>query len=340
MVTRRIGKNNKLCKYCHFIAITMCFLLMTSYRFIGLYIINNPFISNLAPHQYRWMKSKKSTVPLIEPFIGPRNSFTQELIYYQPNHMNKNFSLSPGYSFPCNGQGNKRNNIFYSNDRLKYRLVPMRQIFSKNEAIDCLLSKTKWIHVDGDSLSRDTLYDIQELFGMAWNDKEKTLEDMEFNRGIQTTFSSNTIEFSLHPNWVEFKKGQVRSLQNCPDLWVYTSGLWDHPAKTSESSYRKRTQALANYSNSCVPKYKVLRYTTPYGNQQASSKPIATLNGMAVAYNKIATEILVPKGFHVVDAYTMMEPRGDLSHDGVHYTGPGSKWITNAILNIICPATY
>jgi hypothetical protein len=61
-------------------------------------------------------------------------------------------------------------------------------------------------------------------------------------------------------------------------------------------------------------------------------------NAKTKAYNAIATEILVQKGFHVVNAYSMMELRDDLTHDGVHYTGPGSKWITNAILSIICPA--
>jgi len=78
--------------------------------------------------------------------------------------------------------------------------------------------------------------------------------------------------------------------------------------------------------------------TTPY-QKQKSLKNLNATNAVTMAYNAIAAEILAPKGFHVVNAYDMMESRDDLTHDGVHYTGPGSKWITNAILNIICPTT-
>ena len=56
---------------------------------------------------------------------------------------------------------------------------------------------------------------------------------------------------------------------------------------------------------------------------------------MAVKYNAIATEILLPVGFRYVNTFEILEPRKDLSHDGFHYTGPGSKWVTNAILNLI-----
>mmetsp|Transcript_28562 Transcript_28562/g.43152 ORF Transcript_28562/g.43152 Transcript_28562/m.43152 type:complete len:322 (+) Transcript_28562:662-1627(+) len=294
-------------------------------------------------HKYRWIDSKEAIVPLVEAFIGPRNSITQEMIYYQPSHNLSSASaqssqLPLGYSFPCNGQGGRRNNIFYPIDRLEYRLEPTGRIFSKNEAIACFQSKAKWIHIDGDSLSRDVLYDITELFGMGWNEKKKALGDMEFTTGIRTTFSGNTIKISPRPNWVESIQMDQTQPQDCPDIWIYSSGLWDHPANTSETVYRKRTQALADYSNySCVP-YKILRYTTPY-QKQKSLKNLNATNAVTMAYNAIAAEILAPKGFHVVNAYDMMESRGDLTHDGVHYTGPGSKWITNAILNIICPTT-
>jgi len=189
-------------------------------------------VTSLAHKHYRWIESNEAIVPLVEPFIGPRNRFTRELIYYQPTHNSsssmESYHLPLGYSFPCNGQGNRRNNIFYPIDRLHYRLEPTERIFSKNEATACLKSKIKWIHVDGDSISRDILYDITELFGMGWNEKKKTLEDMEFDVGIHATFSGNTIEFSPQTNWVkstsQIEKDQP---QDCPDLWIYASGLWD-----------------------------------------------------------------------------------------------------------------
>ena len=50
--------------------------------------------------------------------------------------------------------------------------------------------------------------------------------------------------------------------------------------------------------------------------------------------NKMAKEILVGKnGWGRVNAWSMMKPRLELTLDGVHFTGAGSKWITNTLLN-------
>jgi hypothetical protein len=139
-------------------------------------------------------------------------------------------------------------------DRLHYRLEPTERIFSKNEATACLKSKIKWIHVDGDSISRDILYDITELFGMGWNEKKKTLEDMEFDVGIHATFSGNTIEFSPQPNWVkstsQIEKDQP---QDCPDLWIYASlGPVSH--QFCYSYYRFPKIFTINFAPSVLPK--------------------------------------------------------------------------------------
>merc|ERR1712086_644705 len=181
-------------------------------------------------------------------------------------------------------------------------------------------------------------------FGKNWNNKEKALVDMSF-RGIGSdtahfmprfSFSGDTIKrLQTLPNWYSASNsGRV-----CPDLWVYSSGLLDHPANTSLEKYRDRTQLLADFVNdtmaenttNCQVRNKILRHTTPYHIKEREG-----LDQIAVKYNAIATELLVPVGFRYVDTFKILEPRGDLSHDGVHYTGPGSKWVTNAILNLIC----
>lgn len=53
----------------------------------------------------------------------------------------------------------------------------------------------------------------------------------------------------------------------------------------------------------------------------------------------MARRVLQEKyGFIVLDAWSIMQPRrAALTLDGVHYTGVGSKWITNALLGQICP---
>ena len=50
--------------------------------------------------------------------------------------------------------------------------------------------------------------------------------------------------------------------------------------------------------------------------------------------NKMAKEILVGKnGWGLGNAWSMMKPRLELTLDGVHFTGAGSKWITNTLLD-------
>ena len=166
---------------------------------------------------------------------------------------------------------------------------------------------------------------------MGWNSKVKTLNDLSFQNGdnsVDITFSSKTIDVASTPNWVNRHQNQ-----SCPDVWIYASGLWDHPRHTSDEVYRNRTKLLADYDHRCV-RHKILRLTTPY--QPQSQKPVDVLNNKTSIYNKIASSLLLPVGFREVDAFAIFKPLVNLSHDGVHYTGPGSKWLTNTILNMIC----
>lgn len=181
-------------------------------------------------------------LPLVEPFAGQWNAHTNEHIYYKPDI---------GYSFPLNGQGGKLGNKFYNESVLHYKLEPDR-VFTADTARDCLIRQNiNWIHIDGDSLARDVYYDLVELYGMNWNNKEKTLADMSFqgsgkfntSAGFmpRVSFSSDTINLHEKPNWYHASNNSCI----CPDLWVYSSGLWDHVSHTSLHQYRKRTQLLA-----------------------------------------------------------------------------------------------
>jgi hypothetical protein len=184
-----------------------------------------------------WTSTPEPWLPLVKPFGEQQNvlnKFTQEPIFYIPNE---------GYSFPLNGQGGTRRNKFYNKTVLQYKLEP-DQVLTKDAARECLFRKNvSWVHIDGDSLARDVYYDLGELFGKGWNDKAKTLKDMSFtgNANIHFSFSSDTIKkLKQKPNWY----ARSRNGRYCPDLWIYSSGLWDHveDPPISLERYRERTK--------------------------------------------------------------------------------------------------
>lgn len=282
---------------------------------------------------YTWVDSSDPILPLVAPFsITETNNNTGEPIYFDP---------SKGFSFPFNGQVGRIGNKFYPSELLRFQLEG-EHLFDKQDALDCLSSAaTKnnklWIHIDGDSLSRDSYYDIATtLYGMSWNARSKTLSDKEYTtKDIRLTFSSRTAtnetaNFRTTPNWVDIMTDDG----SCPDVWMYSTGLWDHVYKTSLEHARQRTSALVSSQDhvQCVP-YKILRLTAPY-----SFPKKFPMNKKTKEYNAIATEILSQHGFALLDMYTMMQARPDLTHDGTHYSGPGSLWVVNALLNMICPA--
>lgn len=279
---------------------------------------------------YTWIDSSEAILPLVAPFsITETNNNTGEPIYFDP---------AKGFSFPFNGQVGRIGNKFYPADMLRFQLEG-EHLFTKQDALDCLSSTTTkkkkpWIHIDGDSLSRDSYYDIATtLYGMSWNARSKTLSDKEYTtEDIRLTFSSRTAtnetaNFRTTPNWVD-----SMTADGCPDVWMYSTGLWDHVYKTSLEHARQRTLALVSSQDhlQCVP-YKILRLTAPY-----SFPKKFPMNKKTKEYNSIATEILSQHGFALLDMYTMMQARPDLTHDGTHYSGPGSLWVVNALLNMIC----
>jgi hypothetical protein len=169
-----------------------------------------------------WRNISVAVVPLVDPFDGEVNHKNNESIFFDP--------VIRGYSFPRNHQGKgkptKTHNIHYSVDFLSRIWVSPEAplVFTPSLAKACL-SRFKWIHIDGDSLSRDTYYDIGELFGLGWNDKPKTQSD------ASQVYASTRITFGFDPtkkppesrlSW----RSQALPHQKCPDVWVYATGMY------------------------------------------------------------------------------------------------------------------
>ena len=123
-----------------------------------------------------------------------------------------------------------------------------------------------------------------------------------------------------------------------PDVLVWSSGLWFFPgAKFSQpAEYKERLVCAADHLKPGM--VGILRTTTPYAEAVDAGGNSRTPNdALHDRQNKMAKEILVDKnGWGLVDAWSMMKPRLELTLDGVHFTGAGSKWITNTLLNEIC----
>lgn len=290
-----------------------------------------------------WRDVDSPVIPMVSPFEAGKNVHSGEDIFYDPRR---------GYSFPCNGQNYKFNNIFYNTSVLSkvFNASQSHQIFSQEDAARCIAGK--WIQIDGDSLARDNFYDLTELFGMTWNEKSKSHADMvqkyanrelfentlgfdqEQKEGMEYTHAGGTkISFGWDPT--SKSDGTPPSWygengKDCPDVWVYSTGLWDNTKNTTFAKYESRLKAVAQFDDSCV-KTKVLRLTTPFAFGVAPQ-----YNEYTIGYNRIAKLHLQPKGFKTLDTWPIVGSRPELSQDGVHYTGPGSKWITNELLNLIC----
>lgn len=171
--------------------------------------------------KFTWIDTEQPMLPLVSNFSGDINQFTNESIFYDP---------SIGYSFPCNGQNGRTDNIFYSHDKLRKQLLPGR-VFTADQAIQCLSgasggASALWIHIDGDSLARDMYYDLTEFFGMGWNAKKKTLEQQSFTAAAEFSFRGDTTTRHTRPTWMDMEQFEKR--QGCPNVWIYESGLCEY----------------------------------------------------------------------------------------------------------------
>ena len=118
-----------------------------------------------------------------------------------------------------------------------------------------------------------------------------------------------------------------------PDVWVFSPGLWFGAfGKLDRPLYK---EVLA----------RVLRDAEAYRNTTAFY--MRTVSPYAVRRGQIDDDHqwmyhygrkAFPEQSRVVDAWQVLSPRkGELAMpDGVHYSGVGSKTLTNLLLNMLC----
>jgi hypothetical protein len=242
-----------------------------------------------------------------------------------------------GYQFCSNGQGGRWTTFFKNASELKFKYVsgveecPYRE-FSRERVRECL--RDKWVHLDGDSLVRDQFYDIAELVGMQTCRREKSHGDQYFhvadlNFTLTEGFNPAYRGECMEEKWVQLRR---KTRMARPTIWQWQSGLWFMVGErnTEDVAFRSRLECVGQAKH--PETVAILRTTTPYAH--GSLAP----NTLHEKQNAEARRILVGKyGFGMLDAWAIVQDRkANLTVDGVHYSGPASKWITSVFVNMIC----
>ena len=199
--------------------------------------------------------------------------------------------------------------------------------------------------MDGDSLTRDTLYDLLEMLGLmrpcrrVKSHMHQVFKFPGLDLWVTLGFNPASRNACELPRWNSFKTAKKLA----PDFWIWSGGLWFAPRITG-----KKKSAVADYEKrlKCLGELKkkggafggtkgIFRSTTPYADDDRRGGPLDKLHERM---NKQSKQILVDKyGWQELDAWGMMFPKGkQFTVDGTHYTGAGSKWIANVLLNIMC----
>ena len=251
-----------------------------------------------------------------------------------------------GFKHCTNGQGGKWGTVLQAPEDLKFRHAPgcrgqaacAERIFDREAARACL--RNKWVHMDGDSLVRDQFYDLLELLGAQPPcSREKSHQAHvravpELNMTLSQGFNPADHSACTPNEWHTIGRS-ARPPRANPDVWLWSPGLWFMPdmPESAFDQFDKRLECVGRERGDTP--LAIFRTTTPYA-PPVSRRPNDALHA---AQNTRARRVLQEKyGFHVLDAWGIMQPRrAALTMDGVHYTGVGSKWITNALLGQICP---
>jgi hypothetical protein len=300
-----------------------------------------------------WEPTAKPIVPFV-PFGWAEYHSTAGALHFNAKE----------YRYCSNGQGGAWHAVVKPVSSLKFKYVsgdaacPYRT-FDKASARACLAGK--WIHMDGDSLVRDQYYDILELVGaMESCVRTKTHESVEFlykdiglRISIGSMMSKDTGTFSTgaacpKPSWTHLANARFKK----PDVHVYETGLWffnkggtSTEGLESDATYTRRMRCVGQTN----PKgtLGIYRTTSPYFTAPPSFAQFgATNHARNILHNHtnhLAENILGGSyGFRELDVWQVVlkhgvyDRRQELTLDGVHYSGPASKWMTNVLLNMIC----
>ena len=293
---------------------------------------------------YRWVQSSMHSVPLVQYGWNESGS----LLFYNER----------GFKSCKNGQGGSWDTRLQKTAILQQQLVYGKDteecalnLFNSFTTLKCLQSL--WVHMDGDSLSRDTYYDLLEALGektgcirmKSHADQVSIIRKENMSVKLSIAFNPAFRPECEQESWIDIKvSGPVRTRLH-PTHWIWCAGLWFDRSHNDEGdfeeSFIRRLNCLGNQSlNHPEIKY-ILRLTSPYAINKCTEKEKqrrSYLNSVHHWMNFKSIEIL-SKGFGwtVFDTWSIFADKPELTDDCVHYTGFGSKAATNALLNIICP---
>ena len=225
----------------------------------------------------------------------------------------------------------------------------------------------------GDSLTRDSYYDLLEYLGVqSACAREKTHLSMQhvytfndtatkshiylsfaFNAGRYDTCSQDDV-FHLQQ---QQQQQQQQTSQNkliafppYPDAVVWSPGLWYTLSVKRSSSkeeeirkFRLQLECLGVESRMRPKTTFIFRMTTPYAQPKFLKKHSHRfIHQSPLHYEQNAEGLRIlwhEYSWHILDTWTMLRPRADLTADGGHYTGIGSRTITNQMLEMLVHAT-
>lgn len=137
-----------------------------------------------------------------------------------------------------------------------------------------------WIHFEGDSLARDTYYDLLEALDCPDLQRNKTHDDQVATKLAHNTLV--TIRFDPTKGSTCPKLGSWTSFgvkdRPYPDIWVYNTGLWDLLRRTKGRSFKRRMD--------CTLKLKptftlgIVRLNTLYAVNRTGNSRLGALNSV------------------------------------------------------------
>lgn len=248
-----------------------------------------------------------------------------------------------GYQYCSNGQNHQWHTLFVDRPQLLWMLAG-QTVYNKTKCIQCLANK--WVHLDGDSLVRDQYYDLLELVG---HQKPCHRVKIHANQHIYIAEYNITITFGFNPGKSSKCPVQRWPSHSRPDVWQWTAGLWFGSGRRlcneTMQEFEKRLECVGR-DGQAVGMKTILRTTTPYslsyrycGADEVCVQSRQWHNKLHAQQNKLAIGVLTKRyNFEILDAWKILYPRADnLTCDGTHYSGPGSKWLTNVFLQMMCP---
>lgn len=279
--------------------------------------------SNLINH---W--ERKNTSQHVLPLFGCTNDNTTHDL---KNYVRPKCNLQ-GYSY-CGNDNSKL--YFVPSSRLKMELTSPKcnlKVYEEKDK-DIFLRNNLWIHMDGDSTTRNNYYDLKEYFTNEYQTREKIPDTNYFQKnGIIISFFFNP---QLANGWCHdlstWKRYLLRFNRTYPDVWIFNSGIHDVMIfKTTNQTYVDKIKCLNHaVPNKTLPIFKLNSPTGGYTKTRPVHYRVRELN-------QIVTDELDKKVWKLLDIYSFLHQRQDeLAVDSLHYVGIGSKWITNILLDFI-----